>query len=230
MLLTPPNRYPSQLPYLPGGTSYKLVSPRFLPARFAVNLIELNSGGGGDPWPSGRQHFIYVISGDATWQLGDEIVHTRAGGWLYAPPNELLVPRKCERASVVHFQKHYEPLTGVPAPPPSIGQRCDTTAQPTATPGLSRQELLESGRIAADFAISVMLFEPGAALGQVEIHDEEHGLLMLGGSGVYELGRHRYAVASGDFIYMAPYCPQHFAAGTEGATYLLYKDANRDRW
>jgi (S)-ureidoglycine aminohydrolase len=36
-------------------------------------------------------------------------------------------------------------------------------------------------------------------------------------------------VHAGDFIYMAPYCPQSFvASGTEPAEYLLYKDVYRD--
>ena len=33
---------------------------------------------------------------------------------------------------------------------------------------------------------------------------------------------------AGDFIYMAPYCPQSFVAGDEPAEYLLYKDVWRD--
>jgi (S)-ureidoglycine aminohydrolase len=37
-----------------------------------------------------------------------------------------------------------------------------------------------------------------------------------------------HEVAAGDFIYMAPYCPQGFVSGTAGAEYLLYKDVFRD--
>jgi (S)-ureidoglycine aminohydrolase len=35
-------------------------------------------------------------------------------------------------------------------------------------------------------------------------------------------------VGAGDFIYMAPYCPQSFVAGDEPSEYLLYKDVWRD--
>ena len=56
----------------------------------------------------------------------------------------------------------------------------------------------------------------------------EHGLLMLEGGGIYRLNDHWYPVTAGDFIWMAPYCPQWFGAlGKTPAKYLLYKDWNR---
>ena len=61
-----------------------------------------------------------------------------------------------------------------------------------------------------------------------EIHYMEHGLLMLEGGGIYRLGEHWYPVTAGDFIWMAPYCPQWFGAlGKTPAKYLIYKDWNR---
>ena len=37
-----------------------------------------------------------------------------------------------------------------------------------------------------------------------------------------------YPVTAGDFIWMAPYCPQWFGAiGKQPAKYLIYKDFNR---
>jgi (S)-ureidoglycine aminohydrolase len=66
-------------------------------------------------------------------------------------------------------------------------------------------------------------------LAQVEIHDEEHGLYMTAGSGLYYLDGEEYDVSRGDFIYMAPYCPQSFtAADNTAAEYLLYKDVYRE--
>ena len=56
----------------------------------------------------------------------------------------------------------------------------------------------------------------------------EHGLLMLAGGGIYRLGDRWYPVTAGDFIWMAPYCPQWFGAlGKTPAKYLIYKDWNR---
>ena len=57
-----------------------------------------------------------------------------------------------------------------------------------------------------------MTYDPGAALSMVEIHVMEHGLLMLEGGGIYRLGDSWYPVEAGDFIWMAPYCPQWFGA------------------
>jgi (S)-ureidoglycine aminohydrolase len=81
---------------------------------------------------------------------------------------------------------------------------------------------------AFDFAVNTMIYQPGAALGMVEAHVMEHGLLMLEGGGIYRLGDSWYPVAAGDFIWMAPYCLQWFGAlGKTPAKYLIYKDWNR---
>ena len=79
-----------------------------------------------------------------------------------------------------------------------------------------------------DYAVNTMCYQPGAALALVEIHVMEHGLLMLEGGGIYRLGNCWYPVQTGDFIWMAPYCPQWFGAlGKTPAKYLIYKDWNR---
>jgi (S)-ureidoglycine aminohydrolase len=79
-----------------------------------------------------------------------------------------------------------------------------------------------------DFAVNSMVYQPGAALRMVEMHVMEHGLLMLEGGGIYRLGDSWYPVTSGDFIWMAPWCPQWFGAiGKLPAKYLIYKDWNR---
>ena len=71
-------------------------------------------------------------------------------------------------------------------------------------------------------------FAPGVGLDKVEIHDEEHGLYVTAGGGTYLLEERELPVEAGDFIYMAPYCPQSFVAGDEPSEYLLYKDVWRD--
>ena len=51
---------------------------------------------------------------------------------------------------------------------------------------------------------------------------------MLEGGGIYRLGDSWYPVTAGDFIWMAPWCPQWFGAiGKVPAKYLIYKDWNR---
>ena len=61
--------------------------------------------------------------------------------------------------------------------------------------------------------MSLLAFDPGVGLDKVEIHDEEHGLYMTAGGGTYLLEDRELEVRAGDFIYMAPYCPQSFVAG-----------------
>ena len=63
--------------------------------------------------------------------------------------------------------------------------------------------------------MSLLAFDPGVGLDKVEIHDEEHGLYMTAGGGTYLLEDRELEVQAGDFIYMAPYCPQSFVAGDE---------------
>jgi (S)-ureidoglycine aminohydrolase len=73
-----------------------------------------------------------------------------------------------------------------------------------------------------------MVYQPGASLRMVEMHVMEHGLIMLEGGGIYHLGNSWYPVTAGDFIWMAPWCPQWFGAiGKVPAKYLIYKDWNR---
>jgi quercetin dioxygenase-like cupin family protein len=79
-----------------------------------------------------------------------------------------------------------------------------------------------------DFAVNTMTYHPGAALSMVEAHWMEHGLLMLEGGGIYRLGDAWYPGTAGEFIWMAPWCPQWFGAiGKTPAKYILYKDWNR---
>src|SRR5207244_2545258 len=64
--------------------------------------------------------------------------------------------------------------------------------------------------IAFDCAVNLMAYQPGASLPMVEIHVMEHPLLMLEGGGIYRLVENWYSVATGDFIWMGPYCPPWF--------------------
>ena len=67
----------------------------------------------------------------------------------------------------------------------------------------------------------VLIRVRSAAVGWVD-------LLMLSGQGIYRLEDSYYPVEAGDAIWMAPYCPQWFAAiGDIPASYLYYKDIHR---
>jgi len=233
-LLTPANRYMSRLPSLPGAQYYKLVTPRMAPARFGQYLVV--AGDAPLEWPiaSGFEHFIFGLSGDATvtvagTQESDGGAFALSdGGYLYVGPANEPALRLDAGASVMLIKRRYEPWPGIAGPGVVCGQLGALAATPTAVPGLTRRELLDPADPAFDFNISHMEFGPDVALAQIEIHDEEHGLYMTSGGGLYHLDGDELQVSRDDFIYMAPYCPQGFRAGPEGGSYLLYKDVYRD--
>ncbi|WP_255484389.1 (S)-ureidoglycine aminohydrolase [Granulicella sp. 5B5] len=131
-------------------------------------------------------------------------------------------------ARVVVIDKPFLPLDSEPNPEFLIGREQYLPATPlNGDPDLLVRSLLPAS-LAFDFACNTMTYAPGAALSQVEVHYMEHGLLMLSGGGIYRLGDSWYPTTAGDFIWMAPYCPQWFGAiGKQPAKYLIYKDFNR---
>jgi len=123
-----------------------------------------------------------------------------------------------------------KPYLALDAPPPEFFTGDERTVTPKPLMGDEALEVrgLIPDDLAFDFAVNTMTFQPGASLPMVEIHVMEHGLLMLEGGGIYKLNEHWYPVTAGDFIWMAPWCPQWFGAlGKTPAKYLIYKDWNR---
>ncbi len=101
-------------------------------------------------------------------------------------------------------------------------------ATPLADDSSLEVKLLLPDDAAFDFAVNIMVYQPGASLSIVEMHIMEHGLMMLQGGGIYRLGDAWHPVTAGDFIWMGPWCPQWFGAiGKVPAKYIIYKDANR---
>jgi len=237
-LLTPANRYVSRLPSLPGAQYFKLVTPRLIPARFGQYLIV--AGEEALEWriASEFEHFVFGLEGESAVGVAGERLESdqgdggrfalQDGGYLYAGPAKQLTLALAPGASVIMIKRRYEPWPGIPTPAVTFGRLGSLEATATAVPGLMRRELLDPANPAFDFNISHMEFGPGAALSQIEIHDEEHGLYMTSGGGLYHLDGDELEVSADDFIYMAPYCPQTFRAGPEGGSYLLYKDVYRE--
>jgi (S)-ureidoglycine aminohydrolase len=225
-LLTPSNQYASRLAGLRDVSVVKLVTPRVGQARFGQYVLEIAAAGGGAVEP-GLEHFWFGLDGEASLTAGAESHPLGAGRFAYLPDDvafEVAGP-----GSVLWLKRPYERAGDRPAPALRSGHRDDLPPSPTPVPGLTRQELLDPEDEAFDFNMSLLRFEPGVGLDRVEIHDEEHGLYLTEGAGVYLLGQRRHDVHAGDFIYMAPYCPQSFVASRMGpAEYLLYKDVYRD--
>ena len=170
------------------------------------------------------QRFVYVLDGE----LEINGRSFSAEDYAYVPPCDDAVISAVRVSRAVVIEKSYETLTGVNAPDFLAGRESLIDAKPLMGDDWLQVRTLLPDNPAFDFAVNTMTYQPGASLPMVEIHVMEHGLLMLAGGGIYRLGDHWYPVTAGDFIWMAPYCPQWFGAlGKTPAKYLIYKDWNR---
>jgi (S)-ureidoglycine aminohydrolase len=227
LLLTPDTFIRTPLPGLTGGLAIVHVSPQ-AGAAFTMMTVELDPLGTLTEGPT--QRLIYVLEGKLT--LGEPSTKKphklSAGSYAYFPteyPHTLIALTK---SRLVVIDKPYLPLPSEPNPEFFLGREPDLPS--TALNGDQDLQVraLMPASFAHDFACNTMTYAPGAALSQVEIHYMEHGLLMLEGGGIYRLGDHWYPTTAGDFIWMAPFCPQWFGAlGKRPAKYLIYKDFNR---
>jgi len=217
LLQTPDTFVRSPLPGMRGATAIVHTAPA-LGARFTQYTAEFEAGGSMEP--TAWQRFLYVLEGEL--EIDGTVLHS--AGYAYFPNK--VVAKTAARVSVI--EKPYRSLPGVSAPERFIGREDGIAATPLNGDDALRVRCLIPDTPAFDFAVNTMTYLPGAALPMVEIHVMEHGLLMLEGGGIYRLGEHWYPVAAGDFIWMAPYCPQWFGAlGKTPAKYLIYKDWNR---
>jgi (S)-ureidoglycine aminohydrolase len=229
-LVTPANHYPSRLPAFGDAPVVKLVTPRMPPSRIGEYLVALAAGGGtAHAVRAGFETFFYALEGEATLDAAAGTFPLRAGGFAYLPADAAFELRGGGApARLLIVKRRYEPYGELAAPGPLAGHRDDEPFTDTDVPGFRRRELLPPADPAFDFNMSLLAFDPGVGLDKVEVHDEEHGLYMTAGGGTYLLESDAHEVTAGDFIYMAPYCPQSFVAGAEPSEYLLYKDVWRD--
>jgi (S)-ureidoglycine aminohydrolase len=221
LLQTPDTFVRAPLPGMRNATAILHITPAS-GARFTQYTAEFDAAG--ELGPASAQRFVYVLDGEL--KAGAQLL--RAGDYAYFPASapQSLVAASPARAAVI--EKHYVALQGVAAPSLLFG--CEPLVQGEPLMGDDALEVraLIPADPAFDFAVNTMTFQPGAELSMVEIHVMEHGLLMLAGGGIYKLGDSWYPVKAGDFIWMAPYCPQWFGAlGKAPAKYLIYKDWNR---
>ena len=213
---------------LPGAEDVEFVihiAPQ-LGAQFTQMTAEFKPGGTLGPAPA--QRFLYLLEGELELTAGGETHLMVPGGYAYLPHGAEHVARALSVARAALIEKPYQPQTGAPEPEIAIGHESSITSLPLMGDDALRVRSLMPDGPAYDFAVNTMTYDPGAALSMVEIHVMEHGLLMLEGGGIYRLGDAWYPVEAGDFIWMAPYCPQWFGAlGKRQAKYLIYKDWRR---
>ncbi len=225
LLHTPDTFVRIRLPGMDRSMAIVHASPA-IGARFAQYTAEMEEQG--SLRPTDAQRFVYVLNGSITITNSQEERSLESGGFAYLPPgsNHCIVAASVSRIAVI--EKAYLALPGRQPPTLIVGRERDAAPQPLmGDPALQVRSLLPDAP-AFDFAVNTMEYQPGAALAMVEMHVMEHGLLMLEGGGIYRLADDWHPVTAGDFIWMAPYCPQWFGAlGKTPAKYLIYKDWNR---
>jgi len=195
-------------------------------ARFTQYTAELESGG--ELSSTQVQRFLYVLNGTVTVTISGSEHVLEDGGFAYLPQGAEHRIIASSESRIEVFEKRYLAVENHQSPDAIIGNEAAVPSQALmGDPALQVRSLLPDS-MAFDFAINTMEYQPGASLAMVEMHVMEHGLLMLQGGGIYRLADDWYPVTAGDFIWMAPYCPQWFGAlGKQPAKYLIYKDWNR---
>jgi (S)-ureidoglycine aminohydrolase len=221
LLQTPDTFVRAPLPGMNRATGIVHIGPA-RGARFTQYTAEFEAGG--TLAPCVVQRFLYVLEGE----IAVDGRGLAADGYAYLPGGASVSIGARTSARVAVIEKPRVELAGARTPSMLVGE--ERSVSPVALNGddaLEVRSLLPDDP-AFDFAVNTMTYQPGGCLPMVEIHVMEHGLLMLAGGGVYRLRDKWYPVTAGDFIWMAPFCPQWFGAlGKTPARYLIYKDWNR---
>ena len=175
------------------------------------------------------EHFFYILEGGLSFECSGKIHTLEPGCFCWLPPQSpfSFINKTLAQTRMVWIRRHYEKVEGIDTPAEIIRHESEVTANPTDT--YMEQHLTPYEELAFDMGINLQVFDPGVYFSFVESHIMEHGLYMVGGRGIYWLNGDFMEVQQGDFIYMAPFCPQfYYATGWERSAYLLYKDVNRD--
>jgi (S)-ureidoglycine aminohydrolase len=213
---------------LPGFDSVTVIvhAAPVMGAAFSQYTAEFEPGG--SLGAAHGQRFLYVLEGGVSVALGGETHQLAPGGYAHIPANQQHTVKAAAKSRVAVIEKPAIPLLNDAPAPAIFGREDEVASQPLGGDDALQVKQLLPTTPGLDYAVNTMCYQPGAALGLVEIHVMEHGLLMLEGGGIYRLGNSWYPVQTGDFIWMAPYCPQWFGAlGKTPAKYLIYKDWNR---
>ena len=228
-LLTPGGFVPSYLPGWEKAVCNVLISPA-MGARFCQLLITLEHDGQCLGNTGVNQYLIYILDGNASIMLDDRRHRLEAGSYVYLPVGkDVQIKGGGAPTRILIFQKEYQPLPGAAKPAALVGHEREVKGQPFLGNEDARLQVLLPDHPGFDMAVNIFTYQPGATLPFVETHIMEHGLVMLRGQGICRLDGDWHPVQAGDVIWMAPYCPQWFVAmGKTPASYIYYKDVNRD--
>ena len=227
-VVTPESHVRAALPGWTHAAGITLISPA-MGAGFVQYLALLEANGAAAPPAAGVERFLFVLDGEARLTLDGGAHGLPPGAFALLPADTPQTIGAAAPARLLVLERRYQPLPGQAPPAPLIGHEQDVAGAPFLGDPDARLQTLLPDAPAYDLAMNLFTFQPGASLPLVEMHVMEHGLLMLAGQGVYRLSDSWYPVQAGDALWMAPFCPQWFAAiGKAPARYLYYKDANRD--
>ena len=225
LLLTPDTFVRTTLPGMKNASAIVHVSPA-MGAAFTEYTVEFEAQG--ELGPAAAQRFLYVLEGAISLESEGKRHELGPRGYAYLLEGLAHRVSTSRKSRAVVIEKKYMKLENVAAPRLLVSNEDSVASEALdGDPDLQVKHLLPD-EPQFDFAVNAMVYQPGAALSMVEMHVMEHGLLMLEGGGIYRLGDSWYPVTAGDFIWMAPWCPQWFGAiGKKPAKYLIYKDWNR---
>jgi (S)-ureidoglycine aminohydrolase len=233
VVITPDNWVDNALPFFDRIVVRPMVTPRFAGARFAQYVLDFAPTARTlCPVGAGFEHFLYVVSGQVL--IANQGVEERLspGAFCFLPSGMEFSLAETDGlpARLLWTKREYQAVPSLMPPRVIIGSEAEVAEAAPEAPGrYVYKELIPTSDASYDMAMNLMICEPGGSIGSVEIHHQEHGLFMLSGQGLYYLAGDCHEVVKDDFIYMAPYCPQSFwPTGSEPASYLLYKDVNRD--
>ncbi len=226
LLLTPDTFVRTALPGMKACSAIVHTGPA-MGAKFTEYTAEFESTGG-ELGATPAQRFLYVLEGQLKVEVDGHANEVGSRGYAYLPegtPHRVVATKP---SRVVVIEKQYQPLASFESPQAIISSEGAASSHALGDDSDLQVKCLLPDTMSFDFAVNSMVYQPGAALSMVEMHVMEHGLLMLEGGGIYRLGDWWYPVTAGDFIWMAPWCPQWFGAiGKIPAKYLIYKDWNR---
>lgn len=225
LLLTPDTFVRTPLPGMKKCMAVVHVGPA-VGAAFAEYTAEFEADG--ELGSTAAQRFLYVMEGALRLEIDGKTSDLGARGYAYIPQGLEHRVSASLASRVAVIEKAYQSLESADAPKAIISNEDAVRAQALNNDPDLQVKCLLPDQFSFDFAVNTMVYQPGAALSQVEMHVMEHGLIMLEGSGIYRLGDSWYPVTAGDFIWMGPWCPQWFGAiGKVPAKYLIYKNWNR---
>lgn len=225
LLLTADTFVRAPLPGMKNCTAVVHIGPA-LGAYFTQYTAEFEANGELGDTPG--QRFVYVLEGSVRITTDGKQAELGPGGYAYFPHKSVHQVTASIKGRVAVIEKTYVPLKDAQPPRTIISSEDKVSSSALNNDPDLQVKCLLPDELSFDFAVNTMTYQPGAALRMVEMHVMEHGLLMLEGGGIYRLGDSWYPTTAGDFIWMAPWCPQWFGAiGKVPAKYLIYKDWNR---